>query len=291
MNNRRSVFFKLRRRAGWIYRSASAGARVLPDFLIIGTPKGGTTSLYEHLCASPLVFRARAKELHFFDWHFHYKRGLSWYRRCFPTRRSMNAAGARRGQRAITGEASPYYLFHPLAPARVAAALPKVKVIAMLREPVARAISHHQHAVRTGFETCPFDEAIEGEIERTAALTERIIRDPTFDHNDHENRSYLSQGIYAPQLRRWMEHVPPERMFVLESEAYFADPLRTAGEVMRFLGLPAEPPPAPGRLNEGGYREAIPAPTQERLTRFFARHNEELFALLGRRLEWTKGRS
>src|SRR5262249_36443355 len=108
----------------------------------------------------------------------------------------------------------------------------------------------------------------------------------TFDSNAHEMCSYLSQGIYAPLLKRWAEYVPRERMLIVQSERYFAEPQVVADEVMRFLGLRMGPPPAPGQLNGGKSDSAISPATLQELRAFFAPHNEELFAWLGHRFDW-----
>ncbi len=100
------------------------GAGKRPDFLIIGTQKGGTTSLYSYLAAHRNVSPAVTKEIHYFD--FHYRCGDSWYRAHFAPAAWLSA------RRQRTGEASPGYLFNPYAPARVAAFAPDVKLIAML---------------------------------------------------------------------------------------------------------------------------------------------------------------
>src|SRR5687768_14227353 len=102
----------------------------LPDFLIIGAQKCVTTYLYRTLVEHPLVLPALRKEVHFFD--NGYRRGLAWYRGYFPVR-----AGAD-----ISGEASPYYFFHPHAPRRIKECVPGVKLILLLRHPVMRAYSH-----------------------------------------------------------------------------------------------------------------------------------------------------
>lgn len=281
-----SAYVKLRRRAGWAFRAATASIRVTPDFLIVGAQKGGTTSLYEHLCRSRHVLRARDKEIHYFDWGYNYYRGGRWYQACFPAAPRVAALEGIRRVRPVTGEASPYYLFHPLAPARVAADLPRVRIIALLRNPIDRAYSHYRHARRAGWERGTFAEAIAGEIERTPAASRRILADPRHDVEEHELRSYLSQGLYAEHLARWWT-LPGmrDRTLVLQSEPYFRDPATAAARALEFLGLPPDPLPC-GPLNVGGYGEEIDAGLRRQLRNFFAPHNEALFGMLGERYDW-----
>ena len=127
------------------YALATAGRRVLPDFLIAGAKRGGTTSLWKWLQQHPGVlpmFPAvqQIKSPHFFD--IHWTRGERWYRSHFPTRAAVDRAAGRLGYRPVVGEASPYYMFHPFAPERVAATAPDAKVIMLLRDPVDRAYSN-----------------------------------------------------------------------------------------------------------------------------------------------------
>jgi hypothetical protein len=119
-------------------RGYGAGTGTLPDFIIIGANKAGTSSLYYLLTKHPYVKRAAAKELNFFDIYF--DRGVEWYRWCFPAPRWKN------GRRTITGEASPRYLFHPYAAKRMAEVVPQVRLIALLRNPVDKAYSDYQQA-------------------------------------------------------------------------------------------------------------------------------------------------
>src|SRR5436309_16134274 len=108
---------------------------MLPDFIVIGAQKSGTGSLYAYLNGHPDVAGARVKEVHYFDLHYH--RGVDWYLDQFP-----DEAAARPR---CTGEASPYYLFHPHAPRRAFDLVPDARLIALLRDPVDRAISHYHH--------------------------------------------------------------------------------------------------------------------------------------------------
>src|SRR5947209_1159841 len=149
----------------WNLRSADR--RALPDFLIIGAQKAGTTSLYRYLAAHPDIVASTRKEVHFFDINFW--RGEWWYRSLFPLRRRLQRRPPLRNRPAITGEASPYYLFHPFAPERAAQLLPDAKLIVLLRDPVERAWSHYRHEVANGRETMTFPDALAAEPARLAA--------------------------------------------------------------------------------------------------------------------------
>ena len=152
----------------------NAGSRPLPDFLIIGAQRCGTTSLYRYLEKHPQVIGAApSKGVHYFD--VHHERSLRWYRAHFPTRRRRDRAG----DRAVTGEASPYYVFHPHGPDRVRAAVPNVRLILMLRDPVVRAFSQYQQEYARGFEDAEtFEQALELEPGRLAGERERMLADP-----------------------------------------------------------------------------------------------------------------
>src|SRR4029079_15986763 len=121
-------------------RLATASARRLPGFLVIGAQRAGSTSLFAQLCAHPGVAAPSHKEIHYFDLQSF--RSMRWHRSHSPP------AAAARGR--ITCEASPYYLFHPAVPARVAEALPGVRLVAILRDPVAPADSQQHLSVRHG---------------------------------------------------------------------------------------------------------------------------------------------
>lgn len=136
-----------------------------PHFLIIGAARSGTTSLYSYLVEHPRVVAAAKKELHFFDLRF--PNGPAWYRDQFPSLSPDT----------ITGEASPYYLFHSHVPKRVFKLLPHVKLIVLLRNPVDRAYSHYYHAVKHGIETLPFERAIEQEDERLRGEVARMLEE------------------------------------------------------------------------------------------------------------------
>jgi hypothetical protein len=255
-------------------RRASAARRPLPGFLIIGAQKAGTTSLHAYLCEHSCVLAPTTKEVHFFDHEFY--RGLGWYRAHF--RRSTEPG-------ALSGESTPYYLFHPLVPARVAEALPDCKLLVVLRNPIDRAFSHHNHERALGFEWLGFEQAIAEEPRRLAGEEERLAGDPRYNSFSHQHHSYLSRGRYAAQLERWLEHFDRDRMLVLSAEKLFADPAGVVRDTQEFLGLGLEAPADLSAKNARSYAPIAPR-TRDALRESFAPDNRRLYELVGRDFGW-----
>jgi hypothetical protein len=260
------------------FRELTGPLRGLPSLLIIGAQRSGTTSLFHYLVQHPDVLAPLGKELHYFD--FHYARGLRWYRGRFPYSHQL-----RRG--ALTLDASPYYLMHPLVPRRAAQLLPEVKLVALLRNPVDRALSHYQHELRDGRESLSFAEAIAQEAERLDGEEERLQTDPGYYSYNHHRYAYTRRGLYLQQLRRWTQHFPRAQLLVMQSEALFRDPVAATARVHDFLGL------RPHRLAhhepflQGNYQRAMPAELRARLCGYFEPHNRELYQWLGEEFDWA----
>lgn len=233
----------------------------------------GTTTLYRHLVRHSKLRAAFNKEVHYFDRNS--ERGLAWYRAFFPLRASM-------GDGVITGEATPYYLFHPRCPEIVAKTLKDVRLIVLLRDPVERAFSHYQWAAGRGREGLSFEAALEAEEARLAGEHEKILADPGYVSFAHQVFSYRARGEYAPQLERWIEKFDRASILVLKSESLFASPRDTVAEVLRFLDLSYEDlGPLPHR-NKGA-KSPMDDRTRAELRAHFEPHNRRLCDLLG----WT----
>jgi hypothetical protein len=254
---------------------------MLPDFVILGAARSGTTYLLGHLNAHPNVLPG-PHEPHFFDSH-RYTLGLGWYRLRFPTLAERDARAASTGRSPLlTGESSPSYLADPHAPERLREALPDARLIVLLRDPTARAASHWNWCLRQCGETRSLAEAVEAELgaaDRPPAIgPERPTRrnDPLI----------VRRGLYQEQLERWHGLFPREQLLVLQSERLFREPLAVMQEVWRHLGLPEQD--ALGRVmrnrNKPGtaYDEAV----LERLRAFYRPHNERLAGYLGTPLDW-----
>jgi hypothetical protein len=269
------------------YRASTNWMRLLPDFIIIGVQKGGTTSLYRYLIEHPSIAPIYIKEPHFFDIHFH--KGQGWYRAHFPTLAEKYAAEVVRKQKFITGEASPYYLLHPLAPKRVAQTLPHTKLIVLLRNPVDRAYSQYQHQRRQpGVEPLSFEEAIEREAERLAGEEEKMLQNEKYASFNHRHYSYLARGTYIEQLPRWMNMFPQEQFLILKSEDLFSNPGAIVARTLEFLNIPVseeQQKKVYKPFNEARYEPMAPE-THARLVEHFKPLNARLYEFLGRDFGW-----
>ncbi len=263
------------RNAVWAFGRATARARPLPDFLILGAQKAGTTALYAYLRRHPEISGPAWKEVSYFDRH--YRRGDGWYRGNLPIR----LRGAR-----LVGEASPSYLFHPLAPERVRALLPDARLVALVRNPIDRAHSHYQHEVALGREPLSFEQAIDAEEERMRGEVERITADPKYFSRAWWNYTYLARGRYAEQFERWLAVFPREQLLVVPAEDLGERAGETYARVLDFLGARQHELESYPRIFSRDYSLMSPE-TRIRLAAHFAEPNRRLYELLDRDLGWA----
>lgn len=187
----------------------------LPDFLIIGAMRSGTSSLARYLRAHPSICLATKKEVHFFDRNF--DRGTEWYARHFP----CDHAGHR------TGEATQTYLFDEAALDRMATVVPDSRLIVLLRHPIDRAYSHYWLNRARGREDLDFETAIEAEPQRVGngGLNELFWY------------SYLGRSRYAGQLRALTQRYPRDQVLVHLFEDLRDSPARIYESICRFIGV------------------------------------------------------
>jgi hypothetical protein len=279
-----------RRTAHWGLVTAGrpiSGARMLPSFLIVGAERCGTSSMYEVLRWHPAVFSAilPRKEVHYFD--YHYQHPLSWYRCHFPLRARAVRATRGAGMAPTAFEASPSYMCHPLAPERIARDLPDVKLLVMLRDPVARAYSSHTMRAGWGVETEPFERALELEDSRLAGEAERMATDPSYVGYNWRHFAYRSRGQYVEQLEQLEGLVGRDRIHVIDSGDFFATPGDVYDQILDFLGLPHVGHPAfdPPRTRS---RPPMPDSVRAALEEHYRPYNERLTAWLGHEPSWCR---
>lgn len=268
---------------------ATASRRATPDYLVIGTKRGGTTSMARWLLDHPDVaslFPAREtrKGTYYFD--VNYGRGEAWYQSHFPTTTSLERRSAKTGRRTIVGEATPYYLHHPHAAIRARRLAPDTKVIALLRDPVDRAFSHWMERSRNGVETLSFADAVAAEAGRLDGEEERMLADPGYTSFAHQHFSYIDQGRYARGLERWMRAFPHEQLLVLRSEDLYEDPASTYSTVLDFLDMPAHTPAAFTAWNNKPKPE-FDSGLRAELRSILAPDIADVERLLGRSMDWT----
>lgn len=281
-----SLSTRLRKQAERLSHRLVPGERMRPDYVIIGVKRGGTTSLAEYLFQHPDVLVPYVpKGPRYFD--VNYGRGASWYETHFPTEAAAHKHLKRTGVRPVTGDSSPYIVFHPLALQRVREHLPDAKLVVSLRDPVVRAWSQYNYERKRGHEDLDAHAAFDAEAERIDGEVERMMADPSYESETHRHNAYLERGRYADQLRHVASLFPAEQVHVLFAEDLFAAPQATYDQLTDFLGLPRAPLTDPRAFKANTY-EALPDDVARRLADYYAEPNEDLFALLGRRADWTR---
>lgn len=248
----------------------------LPDYVIVGAQKAGTSTLAAALARHPYIYNALRKEVHFFD----LRRGshsLSWYRGHFPAVRWISAFDRRRR---VIGEASPSYMFFPDCAPAMAAVCPHAKILIALRDPVTRAVSHYYHNRRV----VPH---IETEMDPTTAIfTEHLRVGDTLTRlawatRDERARAarfaYLSRGHYAEQIERYLASFSRQQVMVIDMEDMARDPRGLSERLCDFLGVDRGPLEFQIR-NEGESRLRDPELTA-RLAEHFRPYNDRLQAL------------
>jgi len=272
---------KLLRKITWPYRNATSTERCLPDFIIIGVQKAGTSSLYSYLRQHPQLVPSFKKEAHFFDGGIdpsvdNFEKGIAWYRAHFPLKKSME-----KGQK--TFEASPLYSFNPLAPRRIFELLPDIKLIAVLRNPTQRAVSHYFDQRQQNKEFLSIDTALKTEEKRLEA----VVRKRDYKSKTFRYHSYKSRGLYSHQFQRYLNYFAPEQMLILESNQLFRSPNETLKRVFAFVGVDPSFEISDLRpLNVTKDKTHVPSDIYEYLDEYFAPHNQALYELIGERYDW-----
>lgn len=234
----------------------------LPDFIILGETKCGTTSLFNYLIQHPKILDTkgnsedstseyRTKEIRYFD-RYYYK-GIDWYSNCFPNK----------SEGELTGEATPMYLYRTSTIQRIKNSLPNTKFIILLREPVSRLYSNFNHNFKwvPGFAN----------------------KYPTFDmfwNTYHDTDAYLvEKGLYYYTLIKWFEVIDRSRFLIIRSEDLYLNTQIVYSEVLKFLGTENFELKSTQAYRKNDY-EKIEQPLKRELESFYAPHNEKLFSLL-----------
>lgn len=262
------------KKVGLVFRAFGASKRSLPHFIIAGVQKGGTTSLYAYLDQHPDMYLSRPKEVHFFD--DQYEKGINYYRRHFPFE----------SKKKQTGEASPYYIFHPHAPQRIKEHVPDAKIIVVFRNPIMRAYSHFHMQRRAGKEALEtFEEAIAAEGERLKGERDKMISDPSYNSIPYKRYSYAARGMYHEQAVHLIKVFGKENVLFIKSENLLEAPKLELEKVYEFLGVPKTFPASLKKKHVGDY-PSIKTETLNHLKEAYSEDQAKLTELLGDEFSW-----
>ena len=239
----------------------------VPNFIIIGCQRCGTTSLYTYLAQHPQILTPIKKEMDFFSWHF--DRGIDWYLAHFPPMPS--------GEQFLTGEASPSYFDSREAPERLYRVFPEAKLIVLLRNPVDRAISQFYRLTGLNWEARSLDRVISDEIERLNQNPEYIIGE--------EPGNYLARGRYIEFIKNWWTFFPREQLLILKSEDFYAGAATTVKQVLEFLDLPEYQLSEYQNANPGSY-PPVNQSIRDWLRDYFRPYNQQLEEYLSTNFNW-----
>lgn len=276
------VFYRIKIIMSKLFRLFTSPMRSGPDFVIIGAQKSGTTSLYHYLVQHPAIHSCYKKELHYFDTYIH--RGSLFYRSFFPFKSEV-----KEGE--ICGEASTGYLLHPKVAGRIKEFNPQTKIIALLRDPVDRAISSYHHQIRKGTETMSMEDAFRGEEERLQDHWELVLtsKGEKVKKSSKQVRqfSYKKRGMYLDQLKPYFEAFAREQIYIEYSENFFKDPARIVSEIFQFLNLdPSFTPSDLAPKNVKAYANAS-EDIINWLKDYYREPNQELEEFLGKKSPWN----
>ena len=267
-----------------IYSELTSSMHILPDFLIIGTAKSGTTSLFENLIKHPSIFPPLAQQPNFFT--SYYYKGQSWYRSYFPSIISKNLNQNIKKKKFLTGEGSTQYYWYPHAPKRVKSLLPNVKIILLLRNPIDRSYSQYQMEFSKGNEELSsFEDAIELENERIQDEYEKMLQDENYYSKKYTIQSYITKSIYVNYIEEWLKYFPREQFLFLNSEEFNSDTSKVYKKTLNFLEISEIDLKNYEVFRAAKYSKMNPS-TRKKLSEFFKPYNEKLYKLIDQNFHW-----
>jgi len=272
------------KKASLKFRHITSSIRLLPSFIIIGFPRCGTTSLYNYLIEHPSIAPPLSKEIRFFGQY--YDEDINWYKRYFPTLLHKYKIKKNFRDYFMTGEGSGTYVHHPLAPNRIKKAIPHVKLIVLLRNPVDRAYSQYFKIVEQGRDNLSFENAIEIESKRIRGEWEKMINNQNYYSMEYHNFSYLSAGIYVDKLKLWFNSFDKEKILIIRSEDLYNDPPLIFKKTLKFLNLPNWEIRKYEKYNVTDKKPLLESTMRKKLINYFKPHNERLYQFLGRDFGW-----
>tara|TARA_B100000686_G_C16677301_1_gene909866 strand:+ start:39 stop:959 length:921 start_codon:yes stop_codon:yes gene_type:complete len=273
------------------FRNSTSSFRVLPNFIIIGSGRAGTTALYSYLIQHPSIFAAYTdnnqpvEDLHFFEYMISDK--ISWYKSHFPTKLTKIIYELKSKNNFVTGEYTSTYMYNRNVPKRISKLLPNVKLIIILRNPVDKAYSTYSQQYSFNEFSSSFEDTIQAEFKRMELCKlqpELYSQNPNFDSN--VITSIIRHGIYSEYLEIWTKFFPKNQILIIDSEELKNSTQETVNKVFDFLNVFQYKVDNLSKINVGKY-SPINKKSKENLSNFYKPYNEKLNNLLDTKFEWN----
>tara|TARA_B110001454_G_C12694062_1_gene423529 strand:- start:310 stop:1215 length:906 start_codon:yes stop_codon:yes gene_type:complete len=284
--NSKSSIYPIARSLYRTYCNFEGPLHLLPDFIIFGVSRSGTTSLYQYLSQHPNIEPCAVKEPRFFD--MYYERGINWYKMNFPSKFQKFIFTTIKHKKLITGEASGAYLQNPHAPKRIHNLNPNMKLILLLRNPVDRAFSHYIRKMKNGSEKLSFEEVVEQEKSRIEGEQEKMEKNEKYYSSIYHSLAYITTGLYAIRLKHWLKYFPMKQILVLENGEFLRDPEKVYNQAIEFLDLPKWKLSKYKKFSKQRLSINMDSKTREKLLDYCKPFNKELYSLIGKKFDWDK---
>jgi len=256
--------------------------RVLPDFLVIGAKRCGTTSLFYHLPEHPCISKSPHDNMGFFNDNFHL--GVNWYKSFFPTIFTRNKIKSEFGN-FLAFDVTTTYMEEESTANNVYQTKPNMKIIVILRNPVDRAYSQYHLSLREKEEKRSFEDVIEENMNRLYKESHNLHEiKPKFSA---EENNYLKKGLYAQQLRHWLKIFPRENILIIPTEEFESNQQVIYNKIFRFLDISQFEIKNTEKMEKGNYTP-MKSETRSLLLDYFRSHNDELFKLIDKKFDWEK---
>ena len=256
--------------------------RVIPDFLVIGAKRCGTTSLYQHLPEHPCISKSPYDNMGFFNDNFHL--GVNWYKSFFPTTFTRKKIKSKFGN-FLAFDVTTKYMEEESTANNVYQTKPNMKIIIILRNPVDRAYSQYHLSVRQTAERRSFEDVVEENMNRLNKEShEHYEIKPRFSAKED---NYLKKGLYALQLRYWLKIFPRENILTVSTEEFESNQQIIYNKIFEFLNISKFEVKNTKKMEKGNY-QPIKSETRNLLLDYFRPHNHELFELINMEFDWDK---
>lgn len=260
----------------------SSGSRILPSFFLAGVEKCGTSSLFKYLLQHKQIIAPQRKDTYFFSNNNRYNKGINFYKAFFAHKAYKKLIELKRGNKVITFDSTPIYFDYPEAPGRIKQMFPDAKIVILLRDPVERAFSNYNMAIKFGFETLNFSDAIQLEEKRV-----EWFKNSEFfkGHNFAFQRIvYKSRGEYIRFIPEWKKQFG-ENLYIEFAENLSSNPTEAMRGILNFLQLENASINF-DRVNEGEYNVQMTDAEKQLLTNHYEPFNKDLSLFLGKSLPW-----